>query len=90
MFFLLSGMELHVLRDHFEVNQLQFLPYHFLLATIGKTGYLKYQDTSTGQFLCEWNTKLVSTHIGRHHRTQHPLSPSEITDNMMRTKYSMV
>lgn len=51
-------MELHCLRNHFDVNCLQFLPYHFLLASIGKTGYLKYQDTSTGQFLCELRTRL--------------------------------
>lgn len=41
----------------FDVNCLEFLPYHFLLASVGKTGYLKYQDTSTGQFLCESRTK---------------------------------
>lgn len=53
-----TGMELHCLRNHMEVNVLDFLPYHFLLASVGKTGYLKYQDTSTGAFLCEHRTKL--------------------------------
>ncbi|KAL2917932.1 putative U3 small nucleolar RNA-associated protein 7 [Polyrhizophydium stewartii] len=53
-----SGMELHCLRDHIEANRLEFLPYHFLLATVGNAGFLKYQDTSTGQLVAEHRTKL--------------------------------
>ena len=26
-----------------EVNRLEFLPYHLLLVTVGKAGYIKYQ-----------------------------------------------
>ncbi|KAL8277687.1 hypothetical protein RQP46_009960 [Phenoliferia psychrophenolica] len=55
-----SGLEVHQLRDHIEVNQMEFLPYHFLLATIGNAGYLKYHDTSTGQLVAEHRTKLGS------------------------------
>lgn len=58
-----TGMELHCLRNMYDVNCLEFLPYHFLLASIGATGYLKYQDTSTGQFLCEYRTKLGDCHV---------------------------
>lgn len=29
-----AGLEVHQLRDHIEVNQMEFLPYHFLLASI--------------------------------------------------------
>lgn len=39
---------------------MQFLPYHFLLATVGNSGYLKYQDTSTGSIVCEMPTKMGS------------------------------
>jgi len=53
-----TGMELHCLRKHTEVNKLEFLPYHFLLVTIGNAGWLKYQDTSTGNRVAEFNTKL--------------------------------
>lgn len=34
------------------------MPYHWLLATVGNAGYLKYQDTSTGQLVVEHRTKL--------------------------------
>ncbi|KAJ3155018.1 Small subunit (SSU) processome component [Geranomyces variabilis] len=52
-----TGMELHCLRQHTEVNRLEFLPYHFLLATVGNAGWLKYQDTSTGKLVAELRTK---------------------------------
>ncbi|KAI8896721.1 WD40-repeat-containing domain protein [Globomyces pollinis-pini] len=53
-----TGMELHCLKDHIEANKLTFLPYHFLLCSVGNAGYLKYQDTSTGQLIVEHRTKL--------------------------------
>ncbi|RCH91842.1 Small subunit (SSU) processome component, partial [Rhizopus stolonifer] len=53
-----TGLEIHQLKNHTYVDQLQFLPYHYLLATIGSNGYLKYQDTSTGELVAERRTKL--------------------------------
>ncbi|KAI1825712.1 WD40-repeat-containing domain protein [Xylaria intraflava] len=53
-----SGVELHCLNQHREVSHLEFLPYHFLLATLGASGHLKYQDVSTGQLVSELATKL--------------------------------
>ncbi|TFK65955.1 WD40 repeat-like protein [Pluteus cervinus] len=55
-----DGVELHCLKAHIEPTHLEFLPYHWLLATIGNAGYLKYQDTSTGQLLVEHRTKFGS------------------------------
>ncbi|MCJ1388425.1 Small subunit (SSU) processome component [Xylographa bjoerkii] len=52
-----AGVELHCLKQHIEVMNMQFLPYHFLLATVGNAGYLKYTDTSTGRMVIELPTK---------------------------------
>jgi len=53
-----NGVELHRLTSHIEPTRLEFLPYHWLLAVTGMPGYLKYQDTSTGQIVTEHRTKL--------------------------------
>lgn len=52
-----AGVEIHCLEKHVEPTHLQFLPYHFLLASIGNAGYLKYMDTSTGRMIIEMPTK---------------------------------
>ena len=52
-----AGVEIHKLQKHIEVTNMEFLPYHFMLATIGNAGYLKYTDTSTGQMVIELPTK---------------------------------
>lgn len=38
-----QGLEVHCMRNHIEVNRMAYLPYHFLLATVGNAGFLKYQ-----------------------------------------------
>merc|ERR1740123_1157180 len=43
------GTEIHVLKKHRQPTRLEFLPYHFLLASVTKRGILNYQDTSTGE-----------------------------------------
>lgn len=53
-----QGVEVHKLDKHIEVTNMEFLPYHFLLATVGNAGYLKYQDTSTGKLVAELPTRL--------------------------------
>jgi len=53
-----AGVELHKLDRHVEVTHLEFLPYHFLLVTMGSSGVLKYLDTSTGSIVAEFPTKL--------------------------------
>ncbi|KAF7889893.1 uncharacterized protein EAF02_002308 [Botrytis sinoallii] len=55
-----AGVELHCLKKHIEVTNMEFLPYHYLLATVGNAGHLKYQDISTGQVVMEMPTKLGS------------------------------
>lgn len=56
-----TGMELHRLKQHIDTTLLDFLPYHFLLATAGNTGWLKFHDVSTGVLISEHRTKLGPT-----------------------------
>ncbi|KAI5119540.1 hypothetical protein M0805_008526 [Coniferiporia weirii] len=53
-----NGVELHKLSNHIEPTLLEFLPYHWLLASVGNSGHLKYQDTSTGQLVASHRTAL--------------------------------
>ena len=53
-----SGAEIHRLNDHTGPEVLDFLPYHWLLVSLGRGGVLRYQDTSTGQLVSTHKTKL--------------------------------
>lgn len=86
-----AGVELHCLRKHIEVTAMEFLPFHFLLATVGNAGYLKYTDTSTGQMVIEMPTKKGSPtalaqnphnailHVGHQNGTVTLWSPNSTT-----------
>jgi U3 small nucleolar RNA-associated protein 7 len=52
-----AGVEIHCLKKYVEISHLEFLPYHFLLAGIENSGFLRYTDTSTGQIVAEHPTK---------------------------------
>ena len=52
------GLEVHCMRDHANASRLTLLPYHFLLASVGEYGILRYQDTSTGALVAQHRTKL--------------------------------
>lgn len=55
------GAEVHQLRHHVGATHLEYLPYHYLLVTAGTTGYIKYQDVSTGKLVAELRSKLGPT-----------------------------
>lgn len=59
------GLEIHRLKDHVEARALEFLPYHFLLASVGQAGQLVYQDTSTGLMVAKHFTKLGPCQVMR-------------------------
>ncbi|ETN43795.1 uncharacterized protein HMPREF1541_11119 [Cyphellophora europaea CBS 101466] len=52
-----AGVEIHCLKKYVETSHLEFLPYHFLLAGIENSGFLRYTDTSTGQIVAEHPTR---------------------------------
>ena len=46
-----NGVEIHCLRKHERPYKLDYLPYHFLLTSIGQSGYIRWQDVSTGALI---------------------------------------
>jgi U3 small nucleolar RNA-associated protein 7 len=60
-----SGAEVHKLTHHVQPRALEYLPYHFLLASLGHAGWLKYQDVSTGALVASHNTRAAHTAVLR-------------------------
>ena len=58
-----NGVELHRLKNHNEPLKLEYLPYHYLLASISKSSYLKYTDISIGELISEIPTKMGVTKV---------------------------
>ncbi|KAG8984717.1 Small subunit (SSU) processome component, partial [Tulasnella sp. 427] len=55
-----QGIELHRLREHIDITRLEYLPYHWLLVSVGNPGVLRYHDTSIGHIVATHKTKLGS------------------------------
>ncbi len=52
-----DGVEVHRLHKQMEVDHMEYLPYHFLLASMSNEGTLRYQDMTMGTIMAEWQTK---------------------------------
>lgn len=52
-----QGIEIHCLRDLMMTYRLDFLPYHYLMVSVGEFGELVYYDISTGQIAAKHRTR---------------------------------
>jgi U3 small nucleolar RNA-associated protein 7 len=55
------GVELHAARAHAGATRLAFLKQHFLLASAGAGGVVRWQDVTTGEVVAERATRLGDT-----------------------------
>ncbi|SBT31969.1 U3 small nucleolar RNA-associated protein 7, putative (UTP7) [Plasmodium ovale wallikeri] len=63
-----TGMEVNCIKDILYTYQMEFLPYHFLLVSIGEFGELVYQDISIGKIITRKKTKRGSCFIMKHNK----------------------
>ena len=55
------GVELHAAREHAGATRLAFLRNHFLLASAGKGGVIRWQDVTTGELVAQHASRLGDT-----------------------------
>lgn len=61
-----KGVEIHCLKDHERPFRLDFLPYHYLLTSIGHSGRIKWQDISIGKCVANYQTGHGPAHVLKH------------------------
>ncbi|GAB6021941.1 hypothetical protein CHUAL_006102 [Chamberlinius hualienensis] len=58
-----QGVEIHCIKQLHRVLNLEFLPYHFLLAASSDLGYLSWLDVSIGKLITSTNTHMGKLNV---------------------------
>lgn len=64
-----KGTEIHCLKRHENPRKLVYLPYHFLLVSVGQSGWIKWHDISTGSYVAGYGSGLGPTNVLKHNPT---------------------
>lgn len=51
-----KGVEIHCMKRHERPYKLEFLPYHYLLTSVGHSGWIKWHDVSVGEYVAGYQT----------------------------------
>jgi U3 small nucleolar RNA-associated protein 7 len=51
-----KGVEIHCMKRHERPLKLEYLPYHFLLTSVGHSGWIKWHDISIGEYVSGYQT----------------------------------
>lgn len=61
-----KGVEIHCITRHDRPLKLDYLPYHYLLTTANQSGWIKWHDISTGDFVAGYQTGHGPIKVLRH------------------------
>jgi U3 small nucleolar RNA-associated protein 7 len=64
-----KGVEIHCMTRHERPYRLDFLPYHYLLTSVGHSGWIKWHDVSTGEFVAGYGTGHGPCKVLKHNPT---------------------
>lgn len=62
------GVEIHCMKNHERPYRLDYLPYHYLLTSIGHSGWIKWQDVSIGEAVAGFSTGHGPSWVLKHNR----------------------
>lgn len=57
------GVEIHCIKSLERTYRLGFLPYHYLLSSIGHSGYIKWTDVSIGEYVAGFSTGMGPSYV---------------------------
>ncbi len=64
-----KGVEIHCMKRHERPMKLDYLPYHFLLTSVGHSGWIKWHDVSVGEYVAGYQTGHGPVKVLKHNPT---------------------